>query len=69
MSKSTTVNEYGFTPFANGRCQSLLQSTRIGSTSLLMIDVKALLYSQWEYIATYAKSISSMNAVLKMFDY
>ena len=24
MTKSTTVNEYGFTPFANGGCQSLL---------------------------------------------
>ena len=31
MSKSTTVNEYGFTPFANGKCQSLLQSTSMGS--------------------------------------
>ena len=34
MSKSTTVNEYGFAPFAinglaNGECQSLLQSTKI----------------------------------------
>ena len=24
MSKSTSVNEYGFTPFANGGCQNLL---------------------------------------------
>ena len=39
MSKSTTVNEYGFTPFANGRCKSLLQSTRMGSHPLLMVDV------------------------------
>ena len=34
------VNEYGFTPFANGGCQSLLQSTRMGSHPLLMVDVK-----------------------------
>jgi len=56
MSKYTTVNENGFTPFANGRCQSLLQSTRMGSHLLLMIDVKVY-YSQREYIATFVESI------------
>ena len=40
MSKSTTVNKNGFTPSANGGCQSLLQSTRMGSHPLLMMDVK-----------------------------
>ena len=30
----------GLTPFANGGCQSLLQSTRMGSHPLLMVDVK-----------------------------
>ena len=25
MSQSTTINDYGFTPFANGGCLSLLQ--------------------------------------------
>ena len=52
----TTVNEYGFTPFANGGCQSLLQSTRMGSHPLLMVDVKVY-YSQREYIATFVESI------------
>ena len=32
MSKSTTVNGYGLTPCANGRYQSLIQSTRMGFT-------------------------------------
>ena len=41
MLKSTTVNENWFTPFANGRCQSLSQSTRIGLHPLLMVDVKS----------------------------
>ena len=71
MSKSTTDNEYGFTPFANGRCQSLLQSTSMGSHPLLMVDVKVywmglhplpmvdvkVYYSQQEDIATFAESI------------
>ena len=35
-----TVNKNGFTPFANGGCQSLIQSTRMGSHPLLMVDVK-----------------------------
>ena len=39
MSKSTTVNKNEFNPLANGGCQSLLQSTRMGSPSLLMLDV------------------------------
>jgi len=56
MSKSTTVNKNGFTPFANGRCQSLLQSTSMGSRPLLMVDVKVY-YSQREYISTFAESI------------
>ena len=56
MSKSTTVYKIGFTPFANGGCQSLLQSTRMGSHPLLIADVKVY-YSQREYIATFAESI------------
>ena len=56
MSKFTTVNDYGFTPFANDGCQSILQSTRMGSNPLLMVDVKVY-YSQREYIATFAESI------------
>ena len=51
-----TVNEYAFTPFANGGCQSLLQSTSMGSLPLPMVDVKVY-YSQREYISTFAKSI------------
>ena len=38
MSKSTTVNKNGFTPFPNGGCQSL--STRMGSHPLLMMHFK-----------------------------
>ena len=56
MLKSTTVNKNGVTPHANGRCLSLLQSTRMGSLPLLMVDVKVY-YSQQEYIATFAESI------------
>ena len=56
MSKSTTVKKNGLTPFANGRCQNLLQSTRMGSHPLLMVDVKVY-YSQREYIVTSAESI------------
>ena len=48
MSKPTTVNEYGFTPFANDGCQSLLQSTRMGLNPLLMVDVKVY-YSQQKW--------------------
>ena len=40
MSKYTTVNKNGFPPFANGGCQSLLHTTRMGSHPLLMVDVK-----------------------------
>jgi len=47
----TTVNNNGFTPFANGRCQSLLQSTSMGSHFLLMVDVKVY-YSQQEWVHT-----------------
>ena len=47
MSKSTTDNEYGFTPSANGGCQSLLQSTRMGSHPLLMVDVKSTSQQEW----------------------
>jgi len=56
MSKSNTVNKNAFTLFANGGCQSVLQSTRMDSHSLLLVDVKVY-YSQQEYIATYAESI------------
>ena len=41
MSKSITVNECGFTPFANDEGQSLLKSTSMGSHPLLMVDVKS----------------------------
>ena len=40
MSKSTKVSKNGLKPFANGGCQSLLKSARMGSNSLLMVDVK-----------------------------
>ena len=58
MSKSTSVNKNGFTPFANGRCQSLPQSTGMGSHTFLMVDVKVC-HSQKEieYITTFAESI------------
>ena len=36
-----------FKPFANGGCQSHLQSTRIGSNPWLMVEVKVS-YSQQE---------------------
>ena len=69
MSKSTIVNEYGFTPFANDECQSLLKSTSMGSHPLLMVDIMSttvndntllLLLNQYVFI-------NSMNAFLKMF--
>ena len=47
---------YEFTPFSNRGCQSLLQSTRMGSHPLLMVDVKVY-YSQREYNVTFAESI------------
>ena len=40
MSKSTKVSKNGLKLFANGGCQSLPQSTRMGSNPLLMVDVK-----------------------------
>ena len=46
---STFMN--GFTPFVNGRCQSLLQSTRMGSDPLLIVDVKVY-YSQRVWVHT-----------------
>ena len=49
MSKSTTVNDCGFTPFANGGCLSLLESTRMGSHPLVL--------QSREYIATFAESL------------
>ena len=55
MSKSTTVNKNGFTPSANGECQSRLLSTSMGSHPLLMVDVKV--YSKRKYIATFVESI------------
>ena len=47
----TSLNKNGFTPFANGRYQSILQSTRMGSHPLLMVDVKVY-YSQQEWVHT-----------------
>ena len=49
MSKSTTVNKNGFTTFANGGCQSLLQSTSMGSPFAIKVDVKVF-YSQQEWV-------------------
>ena len=46
MSKSTTVNKYGFTPYANGRCQMSMSSN-----PLLMVDVKVY-YSHQECVHT-----------------
>ena len=51
MSKSATVNKNGITPLANVSCQSLLQSTKMGSHPLLMVDVKVY-YSQQEWVHT-----------------
>ena len=58
MSKSTAVNKNGFTTFADGRCQSLPQLTKMGSHPFLMVDIKVC-YSQKEieYITTFAESI------------
>ena len=39
------ISDSRFTPFANSRCQSLLQTTSMGSPPLLMVDVKVY-YSQ-----------------------
>ena len=47
----TTVNEYGFKLFANGGCQSLRQSTKMGSHHLLLVDVKVY-YSLREWVHT-----------------
>ena len=66
--KYTPLNKNGFTPFANGRYQSLLQSTRVGSHPLLMVDIKVyycqqewvdvrVYCSQREYIATFVELI------------
>ena len=49
MSKSTTVNKNGFTPSANGGCQSLLQSTSMGSHPLLMVDVKSTTVNEYGF--------------------
>ena len=48
-----TVNKNGFTPYANGRCQSLLQTTSMGSHPLLMVDVKVY-YSQRVWVHPFA---------------
>jgi len=49
MSKSTTVNKNGFTPFANEECQSLLQSTSMGLHPLLMVDVKSTTVNEYGF--------------------
>ena len=54
MSKSTTVNKIGFTPFANDGCQSLLRLTRLGSNPLLMVDVK-ICYGQQDWVQTHCE--------------
>ena len=50
---STPFNNNPPTPtaYANGRCQSLLQSTSMGSHPLLMVDV-IVYYSQHEWAHT-----------------
>ena len=53
MSKSTTVNKNRFTLFADGRCQTLLESTRRVLHSLPMVDVKVY-YSQRKAVYTLA---------------
>ena len=45
MSKSTKVNENGFTPFDNGRCQSVLKSKRMGLHPFAKSKCKSLLKS------------------------
>ena len=40
--KSTTVNKNVFTPFANGGCQGLLESTKMSLHPLQMVDVKVI---------------------------
>ena len=45
MSKYTPLNKNGFTPFANGRYQSLLQSTRMGFTPFANGRYQSLLLS------------------------
>ena len=71
MSKSTTVNECGFTLFANDECQSLLKSTSMGSHPLQMVDVKSTTVNENTFLLLLNQYvfISSMNAFLKMFDY
>ena len=49
---SVSVNKNGFTPFAKGGCQSLLQSTRMGLHPLVMVDVKVC-YSQQEWFTPF----------------
>ena len=49
MSKSITVNECRFTPFANDLCQSLLKSTSMGSHPLLMVDVKSTTVNEYGF--------------------
>ena len=45
MSKSTTVKEYGFSPFDIDGCQSLLQSTSMGSQTFANGRCQSLLQS------------------------
>ena len=51
----------------NGGCQSLLQSTRMGSHPLLMVDVKAC-YSQHDECQSLLKSTSMGSHPLLMVD-
>ena len=48
--------ENGFTPIANGGCQSLPQSTRMGIHPLLMVDFKVY-HSQREWVYIFANGI------------
>ena len=64
-----TVNECGFTLFANDEGQSLLKSTSMGSHPLLMVDVKSTTVNENTFLLLLDQYvfISSMNAFLKMF--
>ena len=66
MSKSTTVHKYGLTPIANSRCQSLPQSTSMGSHPLLMVDVKVY-YSQRVWIRTFCQLWMSKSTIVNEY--
>ena len=61
MSKAYFSQQVCITPFANGRCQSLLQSTRMGSNPLIMVNVKIMVdvkvyHGQQDWVHSFANS-------------